>query len=273
MSHQNYVNQILQNRSFKGLDLSGTDFSGSDLQGCDFTGATLVGANLTGVRTGLSRRQVNQFIAVAVLGPAILIGFSILAAQLPVILFGDRFYQGPNYVLGGLPILILFFEMLFREPIAARFPGTTNFMSVAGVATLFQIMAAFTLLLFIVSILSFGEGSGAQGLFLLVLAVISAIVTRRIFKWVIQSIHSGCGTSFRKANLTNANLSQAVVHNTDFSFAVLTGACICEWMIQRHTQFVNVDCEYLYLDPAHQKRYPSAGHFQPGEAEAYLMRS
>lgn len=270
MIHPNYANQNLQNRSFKRLDLSGADFSGSDLRGCDFTGTNLAGANLTGIRTGLSRRQVNRLMVVAILGPALIIGLCILAVQIPASLLGDRFYQGINYVVGGLPIVLLFLEMLFRDRVTSKFSRMTNLMGVASVALLFQIMAAFTISLGIVSILSFDSGAGAQGLFLLVLAVISAIVTRRIFKWVTQSIHSSCGTSFRKANLTNANLSQAVIQNTDFCYAVLTGSCIFDWTIQHHTQFTNVACEYVYLDSAQQKRHPAESKFRQGEAEAYL---
>jgi uncharacterized protein YjbI with pentapeptide repeats len=271
MTHQSYASQILQNRSFKGMDLTGADFSGSDLRGCDFTGATLVGVNFAGVRTGQSRRQVKTLIATAVFAPVGMIGLSILAVQIPVMIFGDRFYQGLNYLLGGLPLLALFFEILFRDSITLHFPRTSNLMGVAAVATLFQVMLTLTIALVIGSIFNFGDGSGAQGLFMLVLAGICAIVTRRIFKWVIQSIQSSCGTSFRKANLTDANLSQAMVQSTDFCFAVLTGACIFEWIIERHTEFANVYCEYLYLEPTLQKRHPVEGKFRQGEVEAYLM--
>ena len=143
-------------------------------------------------------------------------------------------------------------------------------MGIVSIAGLFQIMMVFTILLVILSFSNLGDGSAVQGLFLLVLAGICGLVTRRIFKWVIDSIYSSCGTSFRKANLTNANLSQAVINNTDFCFAILTGACISEWIIQRHTQFVNVNCEYLYLEPAYQKRLPAEGKFLQGDVEVFL---
>lgn len=48
-------------------------------------------------------------------------------------------------------------------------------MGVAGVATLFQVMVTLTIGLVIGSISNFGDGSGDQGLFLLVLAGICAI--------------------------------------------------------------------------------------------------
>jgi uncharacterized protein YjbI with pentapeptide repeats len=272
MTHQNYSRQILQNRSFKRLDLSGADFSGSDLRGCDFTEATLVGANFTSARTGQSQQQVNRLIIAAIIAPVVLVGFSLLVVQIPASLFGDRFYQGLSYLSGGLPLLVLLLEIFFRDSLTSCFPRTTNLFGVMSIAVLFQIMVAFTVWLAVVSLFSFGNGSGAQGLFLLALTGISVVITRRIFKWVAESIQSSCGTSFRKANLTNANLSQAVIQNTDFCFAILTGSCIFEWLIQRHTQFTNVYCEYLYLEPQQQKRYPAEGKFRQTELEQFLMR-
>jgi hypothetical protein len=271
MTHQNYSRQILHNRSFKGLDLSGADFSGSDLRGCDFTGASLIGADFTGARTGQSPEQVKRLIIVSVVAPAVIVGLSLLIVQIPTQLFGDRFYQGLSFLSAGLPLLVLFLEIFVRDSMTSCFPRITNLFGVASIAAFFQIMVALTIGFAVVSLSSFGNGSGAQGLFMLVLAVISAIVTRRIFKWVTESIQSSCGTSFRKANLTNANLSHVVIQNTDFCFATLTGACIFEWMIQRHTQFANVYCEYLYLEPEHQKRYPAEGKFRQIELEQFLM--
>ena len=208
MRFQNDAKQSLQNRSFKGLDLTGVDFSGAALQGCDFSGATLVGANLTGVTTGKSLQQRQRLIVTAIVAPTLMIGLLFLVVQIPVQLLGDRFYQGLNTVLGWLPLLLLPLEMFFRDSMTQRFPRTTNVFGLVSIAALFQIMVVFTLILAMLSLSNFGDGNGAQGLFLLVLAVLSTIVTRRIFKWVVAAIQSSGGTSFRQANLTDANLSQ-----------------------------------------------------------------
>lgn len=57
----------LQNRSFRGQDLTGADFSGANLRGCDFQGAILRGANLQGVELGRSRRQwLSLSLAIAI---------------------------------------------------------------------------------------------------------------------------------------------------------------------------------------------------------------
>lgn len=269
MTNQNYANQILHNRSFKGLDLTGADFRGSDLRGCDFTGSILVGANFEGVRTGQSQRQVKTAIAAAMVGPAIIIGLCLSVVQIPISIFGDRFYQGFDFLLKGLPLLVLFLEVFFRDRIVRQFPRTTNLMGVVSVAALFQIMVVLTIGLFVAGLS--GNGAGIPGFFLLLASGISGVVTYRIFQWVRQSIRSSCGTSFRKANLTDANLSHAVIQNTDFCFAVLTAACIYQWRVKRHTDFFQVYCEYLYLEPAHQNRHPADGKFRPGEVEPFFI--
>lgn len=270
MTHQNYANQNLQDRSFKGLDLTGTDFHGADLRGCDFSGATLVGANLTGVKTGQSRRQINRLIVTTVFAPAAIVGLSFLIVQLPLILLGDRGYQGFNFLLSWLPLLLFLAEILFRDRMSQHFPQLASWLGIVGIATFFQIMLVFTLFLAIVGLLSFGDGSGLQGLFLLVLTGVSAMITQRIYQWVITSVRSSLGTFFRKANLTDANLSQAIVQNTEFSCATLTGACIFDWIVQRHTQFTHLNCEYVYLESDYQKRLPTEGKFLPGEVETLI---
>lgn len=235
MSHQNYAKQSLQNRSFKGLDLTGADFSGADLHGCDFSGATLIGANFAGARTGQSPQQVQRSMMAAIIAPVTIVGLSLLIVQIPMMLFGDRVYQGLNALMGWLPLLLLPLELFFQDTITRRYPQATNLLGVASVAGLFQVMVTFTLGLAIISVNSFGDGNGGQGFFLLVLAMIAAIVTHRLFGWLVNAIQSSGGTSFRKANLTDANLSHAMIQHTDFCFAVLTGACIFAWTVQRHT--------------------------------------
>lgn len=268
MTHQNYANQFLQDGSFQGLDLTGADFSHADVRGCNFTGATLVGANLTGVKMGQSQRQRNRLIVVAVFAPAAIVGLIFLLIKISLLLFGDRFDQGFNVLMGGLPFVLLILEVLFRDGIERRFPQTTNLMGIAGVSALFQIMGIFTIFLAIIGLSNLSDG--ARGLFLLGLTVVSLLITRRVFRWLKEAIVSSCGTCFRKANLTDANLSQAHVQNTDFCFATLTGACIFKWLVQRDTQFNNVYCEYLYLEPALQHRYPPEGKMLQGEAVTYL---
>jgi hypothetical protein len=272
MSNLNYANRNLQNCSFKGQDLAGADFSGSDLRGCNFTGANLTGATFKGSKTGQTRCQVYILVAAAIVGSVVLVGSSMIVAQVSIGLFSDRSNKVLNFFLSMLPGLALIFESFLRDTIALHFPQVTAFLGIVAITVLLAVMITLTLGLAIASVSSFSDGTVAQGFFLLLLMVVSAIVTFRIFQWLSQSIHSGPGTSFRKANLSNADFSHSQVQNTDFSLAILTGTCIFDWKIKSHSQFTKVYCEYLYLEPAHQNRQPAEGSFQAGELEQLLVQ-
>lgn len=221
---------------------------------------------------GQSRRQVYILLAAAIVGSVVLVGFSIIAAQVSMGLFSDRSNKMLNFFLSVLPVLALVIESFFRDSLRLHFPQVTTFFGLAAITLLFAVMITLTVGLAIASISSFGDGTLAQGFFLLLVMLVSAIVTFRILKWLIQSIKSDSGTSFRKANLSNADFSHSEVQNTDFSLAILTGTCIFGWTIKSHTQFTNVYCEYLYLEPAHQNRQPTEGSLQAGELERLLAQ-
>ncbi len=63
---EEYANQDLKSRSFKGRNLSGADFSNADIRSCDFSGAMLEGANFKGAIGGLRQKQELILIGVAV---------------------------------------------------------------------------------------------------------------------------------------------------------------------------------------------------------------
>ncbi|MEB3338263.1 MAG: pentapeptide repeat-containing protein [Leptolyngbyaceae bacterium] len=266
MPHQNYANQNLQNRSFKGQDLTGADFRGSDLRGCNFTASTLIGANFEGSRMGRSRRQIQVLMAAAILGPVVLVGLSAIAVQVSVVWFGNLSF---NSFSGLISLVALVLGNFLRDAMTLNFPQVTMFLGVAALASLFAVMVLGTVGLAVVGVLSFGDAA-VQGFFLLLLMIGFAFLTFRILKWLIQSIQSHPGTAFRKANLTDANFSHTVVANTDFCFASLTGICISGWLMNPYTQFTNVHCDYLYVEPAFKNRQPVQGSFQAGELEQVL---
>ncbi|MBW4505046.1 MAG: pentapeptide repeat-containing protein [Scytonematopsis contorta HA4267-MV1] len=78
------------------------------------------------------------------------------------------------------------------------------------------------------------------------------------------------GTNLSEANLQDADLSRAKLaltqlDGTDFTSAILTGACIEDWNINSTTNLDNVICDYIYLKQNQQERRPSSGNFAPGE--------
>ncbi|WP_424094337.1 pentapeptide repeat-containing protein [Moorena producens] len=68
-----------------------------------------------------------------------------------------------------------------------------------------------------------------------------------------------------QANLTGANLTAVQGLNTNFEQALLTGACIQDWNINRATNLDGIICYYVYLRDSKQERRPHTGNFAPGE--------
>jgi hypothetical protein len=263
-----YQDQNLQGQSFVGMDLTGSDFSGADLRGCDFTRATLVGANFERVITGQTPQQINDAILAIVLGAiailliAAIISFAVIQIDSLFFSWFGEIYRKISGVLAGIFISLLYF---FQNDILERFPKTSRFLGDASLGILFIIMLLLTLWLAVISF----AGSGAI-LFLIPMAV-SAIVTFKIFTWLLESISNRSGTSFKKANLTGANFRHALIYHTDFSFALLTGICIEGWLLDSQTLFTKSQCQYVYLQPE-QERYPHTGNFQERDWENFLRQ-
>jgi len=269
MTNLNFSNQNLQNRSFRGENLAGADFSNSDLKGCDFTGTSLTGANFRWAKTGQSSRQISFLVAGAIAGPFILVGCSFLLVYITEALLPEKIL---NVFFRILPFLVLVVQILFGQHFNSRAPRTMSFFSIVAFGMLMAAMALVTVGLLMGSISSFGTGSGVLGLLFLALVAISAIVTHRIFIWILQIIRAHPGTSFKRANLTDADFSYAQLENTDFSLATLTGVCIFECQGNSHTQFKDIYCEYLYLESPGQKHQPIEGTFQSAKAEQVLSQ-
>ncbi len=81
-------------------------------------------------------------------------------------------------------------------------------------------------------------------------------------KTVLLADASFIGTDLSEACLQDADLSRAILKqtqldNTDFTGAILTGAIIEDWNITHETNFRNVRCEYVYMRlPTKENRDP-----------------
>jgi uncharacterized protein YjbI with pentapeptide repeats len=262
MNLQNYSNQNLQDQSFVGLDLTEADFSGSDLRGCDFTKAILVGTNFERIVTGQTQKQINTSILTVIMGAIAMIAFSLVIVGIDSILFG---WFGASYrkISGFLASIIPFVLLMLQSLIFEKFPKITNFFGDASLGILLAMMTVLTL--------GFTFISFTGAFFFLIPMIISAIITFYLYKWMLESIQNRTGTSFKKANLTDANFSHALIEYTDFSFALLTGIFIDGWLIDGHTLFANSQCDYLYWKPQ-RERYPNDGNFQTNELENFLRK-
>jgi uncharacterized protein YjbI with pentapeptide repeats len=63
------------------------------------------------------------------------------------------------------------------------------------------------------------------------------------------------GADLSGANLTEANLTEAKAIKANFTFAVLTGACIEDWHINSETVLEDIQCEYIYLKQNSNGKY------------------
>ena len=73
------------------------------------------------------------------------------------------------------------------------------------------------------------------------------------------------GTNFSEANLSGTLLVKSEALNTNFKKAILTGACLQDWIIDSATTLDYVICDYIYLKPNQQERRPLSGNFSTGE--------
>ncbi|MFZ2727540.1 MAG: pentapeptide repeat-containing protein [Methylococcaceae bacterium] len=69
----------------------------------------------------------------------------------------------------------------------------------------------------------------------------------------------------RGVNLSHTDLSEVMALGTLFQNATLTGAIIDNWSIDKHTQFDNVICDFVYLKRDKSERNPPQGLFKAGE--------
>lgn len=69
----------------------------------------------------------------------------------------------------------------------------------------------------------------------------------------------------RGADLSYAVLAKAQALETNFTRAILTGACIEDWNINGNTKLDEVICNYIYLKADQKDRCPNQGSFSPGD--------
>ncbi|MCU0569288.1 MAG: pentapeptide repeat-containing protein [Oculatellaceae cyanobacterium Prado106] len=60
-----------------------------------------------------------------------------------------------------------------------------------------------------------------------------------------------------RANLSKADFSQAQVRGTNFQGAILTDACINNWVIDAATHLEGVVCESIFLKSTHSEHHPN----------------
>ncbi|NJK47128.1 pentapeptide repeat-containing protein [Candidatus Gracilibacteria bacterium] len=80
------------------------------------------------------------------------------------------------------------------------------------------------------------------------------------------------GANLTGVDLTGASLVGTQAHNTNFQGAILTGACLENWKIDKTTQLSELICDYLYLQSGKNGRCPSSGSLSLGEITQLLQK-
>jgi uncharacterized protein YjbI with pentapeptide repeats len=248
----------LQNANFHGADLRGADFTSANLNGADFSQskpgikfssriflfilallvscfsgyiAMLAGhAVQTLLKSNDNRENIAGYITIAfaLIFAAVALWKGVFNAinklfpvmiAIPVLLGAFMYFSGLGTGVGAFysALALLLMVLMFIVGTIAR--ATVGTM---GSNILFLIVA--------VGGATFGRSLGG-GLGTVVMALSCAVISKRALKVESNSllrkialvISTKFGTSFKNADLTNANFSDAQIKNTNFSHAILTG--------------------------------------------------
>ncbi len=235
---RDFSGENLRGQSFKGKDLSGANFSEADIRGANFTNATLTGTNFKGAKAGLQRRWATGL----VIGLWVLSGLSGIYALLFGALISEWADSLQLIVISCFALIVFAVSWLvnIRKGLVL---GLRPFTVVGALARAVALYFAF----------AFAATFGV-GLILVVVGTFAGAVTRTPTVAVAAAItgtvtvissyigwrtltgdedHYGFrefaiafaaigGTSFRNADLTDADFTSATLKSTDFREAILT---------------------------------------------------
>ncbi|MGB5961912.1 MAG: pentapeptide repeat-containing protein [Coleofasciculaceae cyanobacterium] len=235
---RDFSGENLRGQSFKGKNLSGANFSEADIRGANFTNAMLTGANFKGAKAGLQRRWATGL----VIGLWVLSGLSGIYALLLGVLLSESSNSFQLIIISCFALIVFAVSWLvnIRKGLVL---GLKPFTIVGALARAVALSFAFAFAAtfagaFIFAVVGAFAGAVTRTPTVGVAAAITGTVT------VISSYigwrtltgdeeHSGFrefaiafaaigGTSFRNADLTDADFTSATLKSTDFRRANLT---------------------------------------------------
>ncbi len=228
---QDYSGQNLRGRSFRGQNLAGANFSCADIRSTDFTGASLIGANFNNAKTGLRRRWAFLLVLLSWLLAGISGIFSLFNGALVLLIFDTK---SENQISGwvALILFIVIFAAIIRQGINAAVAGAVAFVGAVAAAAVVAVAVA----------VAFAVAFAAAFAFAVAFAVAFAFVSSlpniyiahqalkgnekyTIIRTTTIAFAAFGGTSFRNADLTDADFTQATLKSTDFRKAILIRTC------------------------------------------------
>ncbi|WP_414552647.1 pentapeptide repeat-containing protein [Anabaena sp. CCY 0017] len=263
--HQNFSGKNLRGRSFKGQNLEGSDFSYADIRGANFTGANLQNANFSHAQCGLQKRWAIFLVSVSWFFSAIYGSFSAFTGYLISLIFDSSTIESQVTGWTALIVVIMVFIVMVVQRVNSAI--ALAIAIVGAIAIAFTIAGtrniAIALAIAIVGDIAFGgafafaivfTGTGAiviaiAGAIAIAGTLFSAYIAWRAMKddekySLIQesavAFAAFGGTSFRCADLTDANFTQATLKNTDLRKATLIRTCFHKTRKLNWSSFVRV---------------------------------
>ena len=250
---RDFRGENLRGQSFRGANLSGADLSEADIRGTNFRSANLTGANFTAAKAGLLKRWAIVLVIASLLVSVLSGCLAALGGYFVALIFDSSNLD--NQVAGwiSLIVLLVFYIVSIRQGIVAAF-RTVAFAgavalagAIAGAGTIAGVEAVALAGAFTGAVAGAGTLAGAVTFtvtFTVAFAfaftgavatvLLSAYLSWRALKddprdaW-IRSITIAFaaigGTSFRGANLTDADFTRATLKSTDFREATVIRTC------------------------------------------------
>lgn len=262
---RDFSGENLRGQSFKEKDLSGANFSEADIQGTNFTNATLTGANFKGAKAGLQRRWATGL----VIGLWVLSGLSGIYALLIGALIAEWGNSLQLIIISCFALIVFAVSWLIniRKGLVLGLKPFTVVGALAKAVVLyfaFAFAATFGVGLILVVVEAFA-GAVTRTPTVAVAAAITGTVTvissyigwRTLtrdedqygFREFAIAFAAIGGTSFRNADLTDADFTSATLKSTDFRGAILTRT---RWHQAKKLDLVRPGNSYLQIDQVRQ---------------------
>ncbi|OYD98001.1 hypothetical protein CDG76_04055 [Nostoc sp. 'Peltigera membranacea cyanobiont' 210A] len=242
-----FSGQNLRGRNFKGRqDLAGANFSYADIRGANFTNANLTAVNFSYAQAGLQRRWaigavlVTGLLVLSALSKSVIV--ALLIASLVVIsiaMVASRY----NWAVALTANLVLTIAgsiaFVLALIISAIVTGSISIFDVVFAGSVPVVLAFLGFIYLAVvgsrgAIISTARASVEAGI-----VPFSIAIADECLKTAITNTG---GTSFGKADLTNANFTAATLKNTNFAYANVTNTC---WFQAKRLDRARVSATYL----------------------------
>jgi uncharacterized protein YjbI with pentapeptide repeats len=295
---RDFSRENLRGQSFKGKDLSGANFSEADIRGANFTNATLRNVNFSKAKAGMQRRwAIGLVIASWILSGLsgifsevsdhfltwlfernsteniILVGSALIVGVILLFMMRKSFVAFAIAIAVYVALFGVFVVAVFVAGTEARVMADADNGAIA-IASAF-VVAVTVAVAFVVAI----AGAGVVA-FVVAIAVavavagvrsdiiaVTIVLTCAVIFWeeytfirgIAIALAAKCGTSFRHADLTEADFTSATLKSTDFTKATLTRTC---WHQAKKLDRVRPGTTYLQFSQVRQLLITGQGQAQ-----------